>query len=956
MSHGGSPFLPDPGYELRRNNIIDVLVPPPIEGLLPLVLPSSHDNNDNIISHHGAAIACKNKTIDDDSSINDENTQRVALSKLQRPSMTTPGYDIHQYDLERRVPIGFRATKCSSSMDENDTSTKSRKRKQRPTNDGNSSRRELSWNAFQPYLDGCIPVKIEQVALFRDVVDVDTSSGDGSSIIGETTNGKKNESGNNATNPCMYEQRNNIENGGDKHKNIDTSFKEQIINAKKFHHDSTKQNIVLSKGISSFPSSILDTNVTVQCAFPSSSSCTNKMDANNSENNDKPFISANPSAQEIDNAISFSTASTCRGIIIDTASGDNNNNNTGKIDLNNNNNHNNNCNDSVPIFMGQEDQITTEMTLREAITWNRFSDDAGDADSSDRDVVSRPLHRSKMAVCVAQEPILTISSHEENEQQQQQDQQHEGSKTHDPINNNMHYCNLNQKIKCNKKSRINVHLDGRVYQSYYCGIHDEEVSLTPNLCNGESELPSSTTILDPNTASSLPMAPLASMLCLPSYLLLGNPNELNNDCHDCHRNHCNGIVIHNINLWHAPQHCRTNVHYDERDNLLLVTEGVKTVELCPPGCIRGSGVYSEHANHPALLRRRMTNNSNDEKQSYITEEVKKTRELKQCRTFIVSVSAGEGLYIPRGWWHRVESTCSSSIRQRDHGCTAVNIWFEYRHVSRHEGYIPKHMLPFHLRQSARSYFDLHADYATRVILEQKRKTFLCKEKRIFESKLFESISTEWYALRDIAFHHEPLGTESVLRFGQLFVSRWKDTHVNDIAKEDSTIFSQKSQTEIAIYIVCYFRMLLEAFLLRVDLTDATQVKELVFLWLLFPLTSNNETGLCARQGDSLSHPMQKKVLCFASLILGLAPESCFIITQAWERHASSTASKNDENNPTSIVNMEGSLSEVESTYKHFFELVGSENDENVRAFLLDSVEKFKREICQSFLFNGLFLG
>ena len=92
------------------------------------------------------------------------------------------------------------------------------------------------------------------------------------------------------------------------------------------------------------------------------------------------------------------------------------------------------------------------------------------------------------------------------------------------------------------------------------------------------------------------------------------------------------------------------------------------MELCPPGCIRGSGIHSEHANHPALLRSRgrdddvetimddgANNNGKGEQQqplevvAEIRSEIQVTRDLKRQRTHIVSVSAGEGLYIPARW-------------------------------------------------------------------------------------------------------------------------------------------------------------------------------------------------------------------------------------------------------------------------------------------------------------------
>ena len=317
--------------------------------------------------------------------------------RLRRPLAATLSYPIEQCDRERWITIaktgGAAATACTCCY-----SSKTRKRPfcqdtehLSGSYDGCIAGHEATWDAFRRYLERCVPVKIKNVALFRDAIPAHQSD----------------------------------------------------------HNDDSRMQILLSS-ISALPPPILDTTVTVQCAF-------------------LPRVESTifPSCpQEIDNAISLSMKNTAAN--------------------------------RFPTFMGQEDQITTEMTLRDAIHWSS---------------------NSEMAVCVAQVPIATT------------DEESDDGKT------------------------INITLDGRLQQS--------------------------TTTRD---AMDFPqMSQLSSMLHLPSYLLLGDPRDISKDG-------CGGIVIRNVNLWHAPQTCCTNVHYDDHDNLLIVAEGVKAVELSPPGCIRGSGI------------------------------------------------------------------------------------------------------------------------------------------------------------------------------------------------------------------------------------------------------------------------------------------------------------------------------------------------------------------------------
>jgi hypothetical protein len=123
------------------------------------------------------------------------------------------------------------------------------------------------------------------------------------------------------------------------------------------------------------------------------------------------------------------------------------------------------------------------------------------------------------------------------------------------------------------------------------------------------------------------------------------------------------VSIQNINFWYTNEAAITNTHYDSHHNLLLVLCGTKTVELMPPDAIQPSAFYSTHANHPAILQPNVRFLEGTERNRVLRE----TKDAVVRNTMVASVSAGEALYIPAGWWHRVESSSQ---------CMALNVWFD----------------------------------------------------------------------------------------------------------------------------------------------------------------------------------------------------------------------------------------------------------------------------------------
>ena len=392
--------------------------------------------------------------------------------------------------------------------------------------------------------------------------------------------------------------------------------------------------------------------------------------------------------------------------------------------------------------------------------------------------------------------------------------------------------------------------------------------------------------------AKITLSPLASLLKLPSYLLLGNPNNESND-----------ISIQNINLWYAPQSCCTNVHYDDHDNLLIVTNGVKIVELSPPGCIQASGIYSTHANHPELLQRRGNNRSDE----VIQRDIQSTLERKEGRTHIVTVNAGEALYIPLGWWHRVVSHCNTSEAAAEghpttaNGCTAINVWFDYHHPSRQNN-VPKHMTGFHLRQCSRGYFELHKDYATKLLLEEKVQQYFLEHKEVrfpheITDQEIELGRKEWKEMNRIVFGTEELSKASISSFGYAYhyrlSSTWRATLEDPLANDP-------------------FYCTLEAFLLRIQLGNASHIEGLVKMWMAHGFGAPDCTSFSA------------KVLC------KLSPEACYIITQAWEKHSGVNRWINE------IDQVED---EAQVSHEYFFFSLRGYSDE-VRKHFRNGVEEF----------------
>ena len=82
-------------------------------------------------------------------------------------------------------------------------------------------------------------------------------------------------------------------------------------------------------------------------------------------------------------------------------------------------------------------------------------------------------------------------------------------------------------------------------------------------------------------------------------------------------------------LWMNIKAAVSEFHYDSYQNILCVVHGVKVVELIPPSAlVRPHRLDTEGYNHAAR---------------------------DKAGHFVVTLTKGQALYIPEGWWHKVTS-------------------------------------------------------------------------------------------------------------------------------------------------------------------------------------------------------------------------------------------------------------------------------------------------------------
>lgn len=140
-----------------------------------------------------------------------------------------------------------------------------------------------------------------------------------------------------------------------------------------------------------------------------------------------------------------------------------------------------------------------------------------------------------------------------------------------------------------------------------------------------------------------------------------------------------GYEISEINLWVNLFEASSNLHYDAYNNMLFVIEGMKQVVLISPSQtnrLKPFGSYLAAPNYSHI--------SNINVNTFF-------EEIEDVMRIEVTVSAGEALFIPEGWWHFVSSD----------SCTvALNYWLTSTLTQQNEK--APHIQPYVLRKAVHS--------------------------------------------------------------------------------------------------------------------------------------------------------------------------------------------------------------------------------------------------------------
>jgi len=480
--------------------------------------------------------------------------------------------------------------------------------------------------------------------------------------------------------------------------------------------------------------------------------------------------------------------------------------------------------DESNLFLGQEDQITTHMSLG--------------------DVVSGRYDADLLNICVAQETIMTSPQSE-------------------------------------ISTSVVVYDNGRVWKMGDSGTATESLTV------------------------------LAPWIRAPAFLL--PPNN---------------IRVREINLWYAPKETRTNTHYDGNHNVLVVLRGSKTIELCPPDIIKGSPIHSEHANHPALWRALEVGGNCPVVPSF-DEELQATSKSYKNTAIVASVSAGEAIFIPEGWWHRVESSAD---------CLAISFWFDHQNASTSAFSQPctSHMLPYQTREVMRAYMDAHFHRIALDLVKEARShaddPFLLlpsSEQKVRGADMViirswnlgilghasehDQISVDWRIIAKEGYSDE------ALRICQKNIC----AEIKSLQKKAQDLTIHSGMTELSNS-VDSIGLMLSLFLIFAQPTRENDRRAVINVFAnlvpLFEVQSKEQTEA------------QRKWL-YLEVVLRLQRQACFVLSQVWELHRPAE--------------------EAEESSNTFF---SSCSDADIaRRHILGQVESFKQEIVHRLVFRDLML-
>uniref|UniRef100_A0A1J3I6C7 Putative lysine-specific demethylase JMJD5 n=1 Tax=Noccaea caerulescens TaxID=107243 RepID=A0A1J3I6C7_NOCCA len=144
-----------------------------------------------------------------------------------------------------------------------------------------------------------------------------------------------------------------------------------------------------------------------------------------------------------------------------------------------------------------------------------------------------------------------------------------------------------------------------------------------------------------------------------------------------------GKSLSSINIWMNSAQARSSTHYDPHHNLLCVVSGCKKVVLWPPSAspsLYPMPIYGEASNHSSVG----LDNPN------LSDYPRAEHSLKLSQE--VTLSAGDSVFIPEGWFHQVDSGELT---------IAVNFWWQSNIMSK----MPEHMDSYYLRRITRRLID-----------------------------------------------------------------------------------------------------------------------------------------------------------------------------------------------------------------------------------------------------------
>ncbi|MCO5548394.1 hypothetical protein L7F22_001851 [Adiantum nelumboides] len=163
--------------------------------------------------------------------------------------------------------------------------------------------------------------------------------------------------------------------------------------------------------------------------------------------------------------------------------------------------------------------------------------------------------------------------------------------------------------------------------------------------------------------TTAPLRALMQDIAMPSYL--------------------NSASVANVNLWMTAYKSKSSTHYDPYHNILCVVVGQKNVTLWPPSAtpyLYPHPIYGEASNHSSV--------------DFVKPDERKHPLSKRAMEFcqVVELQAGDALFIPEGWYHKVDS----------HSFTvAVNLWWPSQVTLA----LDSHMSGYYLRRIVSSLLD-----------------------------------------------------------------------------------------------------------------------------------------------------------------------------------------------------------------------------------------------------------